>query len=291
MKDFKGKTAIVTGAASGIGRALAQRCAEEGMNVVLADIEEKALADAEKEMKGRGASVLAVLTDVSKASDIKALARKTLETYGAVHLLFNNAGVGGGFTAWDSTEEDWKWILGTDLWGVIHGIRVFIPIMLKQDMECHVVNTASMAGLMSGPGNAIYKVAKHGVVTLSETLHHELRYVGSKIEVSVICPSFVKTQIMDCERNRPSELLNCPDLEMGWKANPIYQMMWKTLDDGVKAGMPCQEAANRVFDGVRENRFYIFTDPDITKALVQLRMEDILQGRQPSDPIAGLMPK
>ncbi len=291
MKDFKGKTAVVTGAASGIGRALAQRCVGEGMNVVLADIEEKALADAEKELKGDRASVLAVLTDVSRAGDVRALARKTLESYGGVHLLFNNAGVGGGFTAWESTEEDCQWVLGTDLWGVIHGTRVFIPIMLKQDVECHVVNTASIAGLMSGPGQAIYKVAKHGAVTLSETLHHELRYVGSKIGVSVFCPWFVKTRIMDSERNRPTELLISPALEMEWKANPIYQMMWKVLNDGVEAGMSCQEAASRVFDGIRENRFYIFTDADITRSLVRLRMEDILQDRPPSDPLSVIMPK
>jgi NAD(P)-dependent dehydrogenase (short-subunit alcohol dehydrogenase family) len=291
MRDFKGKTAVVTGAASGIGRALAQRCAEEGMNVVLADIEEKSLADAEREMKVAGASVLAVLTDVSKAGDIEALAKKTLETYGAVHLLFNNAGVGAGFTSWGSTEEDWRWVLGVNLWGVIHGIRVFIPIMLEQDVECHVVNTASLAGLMSGAGEATYKVAKHGVVTLSETLHHELRYGGAKIRVSVFCPSFVSTRIMDCERNRPCELLNSPALVREWEADPIYQAMGKILVDGVKAGMSCRQAADCVFSGIRGDKFYIFTDPDITKYLVQLRMEDILQDRNPTDPMAGLMPK
>lgn len=291
MKDFKGKTAVVAGAASGIGLALAKRCAEEGMNVVLADIEQAALAEAEKEIKAGGASVLAILTDVSRAGDVKALARKTLETYGGVHLLFNNAGVGAGFTAWDSTEKDWEWILGVNLWGVIHGVRVFVPMMLRQETECHIVNTASLAGLMSGPGEAIYKVTKHAVVTLSETLYHELRYAGSKIGVSVFCPSFVNTRIMTCERNRPHELLNDPALEMEWKANPNYQLMWKLLDDGVKAGMPPQQAADRVFAGIGDNRFYIFTDDDITRSLVQLRMEDILQQRSPSDPIALFMPK
>jgi NAD(P)-dependent dehydrogenase (short-subunit alcohol dehydrogenase family) len=261
------------------------------MNVVLADIEEKALADAEKETKGGGASVLAVVTDVSKAADIKALAKKTLETCGAVHLLFNNAGVGGGFSAWNSTEEDWRWILGVDLWGVIHGIQVFIPIMLKQDVECHVVNTASIAGLMSSAGQATYEVAKHGVVTLSETLHHELRYGGSKIGASVFCPWFVNTRIMDCERNRPPEVLNSPALVKEWAANPICQMIYKTVDDGVKAGMSCRQAADCVLNGIRGDKFYIFTDPDITKYLVQTGMEDILQGRQPTDPRAALIPK
>ncbi|OGO03587.1 MAG: 3-oxoacyl-ACP reductase [Chloroflexi bacterium RBG_13_53_26] len=291
MKDFKGKTAVITGAASGIGWGLAKRCAEEGMNVVLADVEEKSLADTEREMKVGGASVLAVLTDVSKAGDIKALAEKTLETYGAVHLLFNNAGVYGGWTTWESTEEDWQWTLGVNLWGVIHGVRVFIPIMLKQDIECHVVNTASVAGLMSGPGEAIYKVTKHAVVALSETLYHELRYGGPKIGVSVFCPWFVNTRVMTCERNRPSRLLNAPDLEREWKANPTYQMMWRMVDDGVKAGMSCQQAADCVFNGIKGNEFYIFTDTNITKSLVQLRMEDILQERNPTNPVSVLMPK
>ena len=291
MKEFKGKTAVVTGAASGIGRGLAQRCAEEGMNVVLADIEEKALADAEREMKAAGTAVLAVLTDVSKAADIETLAKKTLETYGEVHLLFNNAGVAAGFTAWNSTEEDWRWVLGVDLWGVIHGIRVFVPVMLKQDVECHVVNTASIAGLISGAGSATYKVAKHGVVTLSETLHHELRRRRAKIGVSVFCPSFVNTRVMDCERHRPSEISNSPALEAERKANPVFQAVWKLFDDGVKAGVSCRQAAECVFNGIEEDKFYIFTEPDIARALVQTRMEDILQGRQPTDPLAGLIPR
>lgn len=291
MKDFKGKTAVITGAASGIGLALAKRCAEEGMNVVLADIEKQVLADTEGEMKAGGVSVLAVLTDVSKAGDVKALANKALEAFGAVHLLFNNAGVGAGFTAWNTTEADWEWVLGANLWGVIHGVRVFVPVMLNQDTECHIVNTASIAGLMSGPGEASYKVTKHGVVALSETLYHELRYIGSKIVVSVFCPWFVNTRIMTSERNRPSQLLNDPALQLEWEANPTYQMIWKVLDDGVKAGMSPQQAADCVFNGIKGNKFYIYTDENITKSLVQLRMEDILQGRNPSDPTSLLMPK
>ena len=164
MKEFKDRVAVIAGAASGIGRALADRCAREGMRVVLADIEEPALAQAATEMKEAGADVLAVLTDVSQAGDVEALARKTLDAYGAVHLLCNNAGVGAGSTAWESTINDWQWVLGVNLWGVLHGIRVFLPIMLDQDAEGHIVNTASIAGLISYSPDAAYHLTKHAVV-------------------------------------------------------------------------------------------------------------------------------
>src|SRR5438132_4651738 len=200
MKEFQGKVAVVTGAASGIGRGLAERCAQEGMKVVLADIEEQALMRACQELKAAGAQVLAVQTDVSKILDMEALAQKTIATYGAVHLLFNNAGVGAGTIIWESTLADWEWTLGVNLWGVIHGIRTFVPLMLEQDTEGHIVNTASVAGLTSGPDLGIYKVTKQGVVTLCETLYHELAHRGAKVKVSVLCPVFDKTQINDLVR-------------------------------------------------------------------------------------------
>ena len=179
MREFKDKVAVITGAASGIGRAMADRCVQEGMKVVLADVEVEPLAKAEASMKASGATVLAVRTDVSQAADVEALAQKTLEAFGAVHLLCNNAGVGtGAATIWESTIADWEWIIGVNLWGVIHGVRVFVPIMLEQDTECHIVNTASIAGLISGPELGAYKVTKHAVVTLSETLYHELAERG-----------------------------------------------------------------------------------------------------------------
>ncbi len=194
MKEFKGKVAVVTGAASGIGRAMAERFAAEGMKVVLADIEQEALAQAEAKMKAAGATVLAVRTDVSSASGVQALAGRTIDAFGAVHILCNNAGVPPVVgPSWELTEADWQWVLGVNLWGVLHGIRVFVPIMLGQDSEGHVVNTASMAGLLSLPWAATYDVAKHGVVTLSESLHGELAAVGSKLKVSVLCPGWVKT--------------------------------------------------------------------------------------------------
>ncbi len=180
MKEFKGKVAVITGAASGIGRALADRSVNEGMKAVLADVEGEALAKTEAGLKASGATVLAVPSDVSQARDVAALAQKTLEVFGAVHLLCNNAGVGTEAAIWESTLEEWEWVMGVNLWGVIHGVRAFVPLMLAQDTECHIVNTASMAGLISGPGLGAYKVTKHAVVSLSETLHHELAERGAK---------------------------------------------------------------------------------------------------------------
>ena len=177
------------------------------MKVVLSDVETGALAQTEAEMKAAGAKVLAVPTDVSSASDLEALAGKTIDAFGAVHILCNNAGVPPVVgPSWELTEADWQWVLGVNLWGVIHGIRAFVPIMLKQGSEGHIVNTASIAGLLSAPWAATYDVAKHGVVTLSESLHRELALTGSKVKVSVLCPAWVKTQLMDGDRNRPSAL-------------------------------------------------------------------------------------
>ena len=203
MKDFQDKVAVVTGAASGIGRALAGKSAQVGMKVVLADIEESALKQAEDELKASGAQVLAMRTDVSQAAEVERLAQKAFETYGAVHLLFNNAGVAAGTTVWESSLTDWQWVLGVNLWGVIYGLHYFVPRMLAQDTEGHIVNTASAAGLISSQGLGIYKVSKHGVVTLSETLALELAARGARLKVSVLCPEWVNTRIIDAERNRP----------------------------------------------------------------------------------------
>lgn len=284
MKEFKDKVAVITGAASGIGRGLAERCAQEGMKVVLADIEDEALALAEKEMKATGASVLAVLTDVSKANNIEALAQKTLSTFKAVHLLCNNAGVGAGRLLWESTQADWEWVMGVNLWGVIHGVRIFVPTMLEQGTECHIVNTASMAGLISGPGEAIYGVTKHGVVSLSETLYHQLAQVGASINVSVLCPGLINTRILDCVRNRPVELQNDPAYEMGIEMNPEYQAAEQAFRLALQGGMSPLEVADCVFNAIREDKFYILANADPFKHMVQIRMEDIIQERNPTNP-------
>jgi len=276
MKDLQDKVAVVTGAASGIGRAMAERFAAERMKVVLADIEEKALAEAEREMKASGAAVIAVRTDVSKAADVEALAQKTIDGFGAVHVVCNNAGVcpAKGAT-WELTEADWRWVLGVNLWGVIHGVRAFVPIMLKQDSEGHIVNTASVAGLLSAPFAATYCVAKHGVVTLSESLHRELAQVGSKVKVSVLCPAWVKTQLMDGDRNRPRELQNASD-----QATPQATMMNEAFCQLVASGTDPGEIGDAVVDAIRDEKFYILPHPE-WKEQVRVRMEDILEGRIP----------
>ncbi len=277
MKEFKDKVAVITGAASGLGRAMAERCAQEGMKVVLADVEVEALTKTEASMKASGATVLAIRTDVSQASDVEALAQKTLEVFGAVHLLCNNAGVGTGSAIWKSTIADWEWVIGVNLWGVIHGVRVFVPIMLEQDTECHIVNTASMAGLISGPGLGAYKVTKHAVVTLSETLYHELAERGARVSVSVLCPGVVSTRIMESARNRPAHF---PTPE---PHDPASAARWEALRERVAAGMPSGQVADAVFEAVRKDQFYILTHPQWQDS-VRSRMEDILQGRGPTRP-------
>jgi NAD(P)-dependent dehydrogenase (short-subunit alcohol dehydrogenase family) len=276
MKEFKDKVAVITGAASGIGRALADRCVQEGMRVVLADVEVEALTKAEVSLKASGATVLAVRTDVSRARDVEALAERAREAFGAVHLLCNNAGVATEAAVWESSIAEWEWVMGVNLWGVIHGVRVFVPLMLAQDTECHIVNTASMAGLISGPGVGAYKVTKHGVVTLSETLYHELAERGAKVKVSVLCPGIVNTRILESARNRPGHV---PTEAPG----PSSGARWEVLRQLVPAGMPPGQVADAVFGALRKGQFYILTDPE-GKESVRTRMEDILQDRNPSPP-------
>jgi NAD(P)-dependent dehydrogenase (short-subunit alcohol dehydrogenase family) len=284
MKDFKGKTAVVTGAASGIGRAMAERFAAEGMNVVLADIEAGALAKAEAEMKASGATVLSVITDVSKAADVEALAKKTIDAFGAVHVLCNNAGVPPVVGAsWELTEADWQWVLGVNLWSVLHGIRVFVPIMLKQDSQCHVVNTASVAGLLSAPWASTYDVAKHGVVTLSESMHQELELAGAKVHVSVLCPAWVKTDLMGGDRNRPASLRNA--------AAPAAQPpQAAALEQGFRAlvagGTDPAGVAELVLDAIRHEKFYILPHPE-WKEQVRARVDAIIAERNPGVVVAG----
>jgi NAD(P)-dependent dehydrogenase (short-subunit alcohol dehydrogenase family) len=256
---------------------MAERFAQEGMKVVLADVEVEALAKTEASMKASGGTVLAVRTDVSQARDVEVLAQKALEFFGAVHLLCNNAGVGTFAAIWESTVAEWEWVIGVNLWGVIHGVRVFVPIMLEQDTECHIVNTASMAGLISGPGLGAYKVTKHAVVTLSETLYHELAERGAKVNVSVLCPGVVSTRIMESARNRPGHV---PTTE---PRDPASAARLEALRQRVAAAMPPGQVADAVFGAIRKNQFYILTHPD-WQAPVRSRMEDILQGRKPTRP-------
>jgi NAD(P)-dependent dehydrogenase (short-subunit alcohol dehydrogenase family) len=246
------------------------------MKVVLADIEAPALAHAEQSLKATGAEVLSVQTDVSKAGDVEKLAQKTLETFGAAHLLFNNAGVGAGTTVWESSLADWEWVIGVNLMGIVHGLHTFVPIMLKEDTECHIVNTASIAGLIYGPGLGIYKATKHAVVSISETLACELAAAHAKIGVSVLCPEWVKTRIMESERNRPAQMQNPVEAP-----TPEAMAMYQFMVQAVQSGMSPQEVADKVFEAIRTDRFYILTHPE-TLPLVQARMENILQGKNPA---------
>ncbi|TAK68400.1 MAG: SDR family NAD(P)-dependent oxidoreductase [Dehalococcoidia bacterium] len=282
MEELRGKVAVITGAASGIGRAMAERFAAEGMKVVLADVEADALARAEAEMKAGGATVLAAVTDVSRAADVEALAGKTVDAFGAVHVLCNNAGVSPVMAAiWELTEADWQWVLGVNLWGVIHGIRAFVPIMLKQGSEGHIINTASAAGLVAGgPWWSTYGVSKHGVVNLSESLHRELAAAGSKVKVSVLCPAWVKTQLMDSDRNRPDALRNEPDHAPGASA-PMAAMMEQAVRQFVVGGTDPSGIAALVVDAIRHEKFFIIPHPE-WKEQIRARMEDILEERNPS---------
>ena len=280
MKDFQDKVAVITGGASGLGRAMAERFAREGMRIVLADVEPNALAKAEAEMKAAGAKLISVRTDVSRAADVQALAQKTLAAFGAVHLLANNAGVAPLGNAWENSVADWEWILGVNLWGVIHGLRVFTPIMLAQNTEAHIVNTASVSGLLSPPGSAMYNVTKHAVVTLTETLYHDLALQQSRIGCSVLCPAYVPSGIVDSERNRPAVLQN-PAQEKSAEQQAREALLRKAVTSGK---ISADEVAQKVFEAVRDERFYILTHARI-KASIQWRMEDILQERKPTNPM------
>jgi NAD(P)-dependent dehydrogenase (short-subunit alcohol dehydrogenase family) len=275
MRDLKGKVAVVTGAASGIGRGLAERFGREGMRVVLADIEETPLAAARAAVESLGAEAIAVTTDVSNRWQVEALARRAVEAYGAVHVLCNNAGVGAGGMAWELSAADWEWVLGVNMWGVIHGIRAFVPQMVAQG-QGHVVNTASIAGLVAAPGLAAYCATKHAVVAISECLHHDLMMRAGQVRVSVLCPAWVKTRIADAERNRPASLAR-PESQL---PSPQDQMMEDMLRAAVAGGIEPAEVAEHVVQAIVHDRFWVLTHPQ-SKAAVERRMQGILDDRDP----------
>jgi NAD(P)-dependent dehydrogenase (short-subunit alcohol dehydrogenase family) len=272
MKEFKDKVALVTGAASGIGFALADRFASVGMKVVLADVEEPALAAAEKALKAKGAPVLGVKTDVSDPKSVEALADAAYAHFGAVHVLCNNAGVGAGGLSWEHPLEDWHWVFGVNFFGVVHGVKTFVPRMIAQKSEGHVVNTASVAGLISSPYMAVYQATKHAVVTLTESLRMELDLTGAGIGASVLCPGFVATKISESDRNRPGQKEAPETVQAG--------MIREMARQQVAAGIKPSEVAEFVLEGIRDDRFYILTHPRFAK-LIRLRMENILEGRTP----------
>lgn len=282
MQELKGRVAVLTGAASGFGLEVARLAAAAGMKVVMADVQADALARAADEIRGLGAQVLAQRCDVSKAEDVEALGAATQAAFGAPNFVFNNAGVASGGLVWEHSVADWNWVLGVNLWGVIHGVRVFTPMMLaaaKADpsYEGHIVNTASMAGMASAPNMGVYNVSKHGVVTLSETLYQDLALVTDQISASVLCPYFIPTGIHLSERNRPSELAAGAET----KSQMISRVMSEKAITSAK--VTAAEIATKVLAAVRSRQFYIFSHPHAL-APVQSRLEDILQQRNPSDP-------
>lgn len=277
MKDLKGKVAVITGAASGFGRELAILCAQEGMHIVMTDVDEKGLAATDELLKPFKAQTLALKCNVADAAEVENVAVKTYEKFGAAHLLFNNAGVATAGPIWTTTLEDWQWTLGVNLMGVVHGIRSFVPRMLKQKDECHIVNTASVAGLLAVPASSVYCVSKHGVVVMSECLHHELQAAQASINVSVLCPAFVNTGIADAARNRPQELAATSK-----EAAPYVEFVKQAT---LRGKISATDVAQITMEGVKNNRFYILTHPKI-KPAIETRMQDILEERTPTSPMA-----
>jgi len=285
IQDFKGKTAVLTGAGSGFGLECARIGARLGMNLVLVDVQQDALDKAAAELQAAGAQVMAHKVDVSHAAAMEVLASQVKARFGAPHFIFNNAGVGAGGLLWESSVADWEWVLGVNLWGVIHGVRVFTPMMLdaaKADpaYQGHIVNTASMAGLLTPPNMGIYNVSKHAVVALSETLYQDLSLVTEQIGASVLCPYFVPTGINKSERNRPANLA----AEKPTQSQLIGQAM---SDKAVGSGkVSAADVAQKVFDAVASGQFYIYSHPQAL-GNVQQRMEAIVAGQNPPDPFAA----
>ncbi len=285
MNDFEGKVAVITGAGSGFGREFARIGAARGMKLALADIQADALQETRAELEARGARVLAKVVDVADGAQIGALAADTMQAFGGVHLLFNNAGIGAAGLIWESTVQDWQWTLGVNLWGVIHGVRAFTPLMLaaaKADpaYRGHIVNTASMAGLLNQPNLGAYNVSKHAVVSLSETLFHDLSLVGDQVHCSVLCPYFIPTGIHKSHRNRPSALSNeAPPTQ----SQLIAQAM---ISKAVTSGkLTAHEMAMRTFDAIGDEAFYIVSHPDGLEGVRQ-QAEDLVALRNPADPFA-----
>ena len=275
MTELKGKVAVVTGAASGLGRAMALAFADEGMNVALGDVAD--VSDTFARVEAKGVSAIALRVDVSRQEDVERFAQLVDRDLGGADVVCNNAGVSPLAAAWEGSLGDWQWIVGVNLWGVIHGVRSFVPRLMARGGG-HVVNTASVAGLISPPGSAAYNVTKHAVVAYSETLYHDLRERGSAVGVSVLCPAYVRTGIADSERNRPA------GVEPSVKTKETFareQMLKKAVSSG---RLSADDVARAVVQAVKEDRFYVLTHPRI-KGAIRARMEDILEERAPRNPM------
>jgi NAD(P)-dependent dehydrogenase (short-subunit alcohol dehydrogenase family) len=285
ITQFQGKTAVLTGAGSGFGLECARLGAKLGMNLVLVDVQQDALDKAEAEMLAAGVAVLARKIDVSNAEAMAQLAADVSARFGAPHFVFNNAGVGAGGLIWENSVTDWEWVLGVNLWGVVHGVRLFTPMMLaaaKADpsYQGHIVNTASMAGLLTPPNMGIYNVSKHAVVALTETLYQDLQLVTEQVSASVLCPYFVPTGISQSHRNRPAELA-------ADKPTASQLIGQAQSDKAVSSGkISAADVAQKVFDAMSNKQFYIYSHPQAL-GNVQSRMEAIVQGINPPDPFAA----
>lgn len=286
MKTFRDKVVVITGGASGLGRQFAQVAAREGMKLVLADVQADALEQATEELRAQGASVISRLCDVRKGEQVQALADAAVAEFGVVHLVFNNAGVGSAGLIWENTEADWEWVMGVNVWGVIHGVRIFTRLMLDaaacdSAFEGHIVNTASMAGLLNAPAMGVYNVSKHAVVSLSETLYHDLQLVGAPIGASVLCPYFVPTGISQSHRNRPDDVR----MTAGPTASQVAAQFM--TDKAVSSGkVSAGEVAELTFKAIADGKFYIYSHPDAL-AGVRVNLESVVAGDNPPDPYAA----
>lgn len=280
MQQFSDGVAVITGGASGLGKAFSNHAAARGMKVVLADVQQDALDAAVKELRESGAEAIGVRTDVSKSADVQALADAAMTTYGQVNLLFNNAGVTAGGVVWENSEKDWDWLLGVNLHGVINGLRTFTPLMLHAaksvpGYEGHIVNTASMAGLLAGVGSGIYSVSKHAVLALSEALYQDLNLVTERVRCSVLCPSYVPTSIGTSERNRPESLAS------DTPATPSQRVAKELSVDAIVNGpVSAERVAEITFEAIEQQRFYVYTHPD-TLLAVRNRFDHIVVGLNP----------
>ncbi len=283
MKNFQDKVAVITGGANGLGREFALTAHKLGMKLVLADVQQDMLDKTRDELEAQGAQVLAMICDVRKGEQVQALADATMAKFGAVHLLFNNAGVGSGGLIWENSEADWEWVLGVNVWGVVHGVRIFTKLMLecaKNDpaFEGHIVNTASMAGLLNAPTMGVYNVSKHAVVSLSETLYHDLQLVEAPIGASVLCPYFVPTGISQSHRNRPADVAMTENATASQKA--AQAMTVKAVESGK---VTAADVSQITFDAIRDGQFYIYSHPGAL-AGVGARMDEIVNQKNPGDP-------
>ncbi len=277
MKDFSGKTAVITGGASGIGRAMGALFLDKGMNVVLADIEQKALDATVAALNSDDGRCVGVVTDVSKAEDVQRLADATLAEFGGIHIACNNAGVFAGGLLWEESLADFGWQLDVNVWGVIHGIRTFVPIMAAQDSECHIINTASMAAVTAMPYSGIYHMTKHAVLGLSESLYHELAFHVPNVKVSVLCPEMIKTGIGASERNRPSAYSREGDIV----ESEARTMVSEAIAESVAVGIGPEVMAQRVFDGIVAERFYLLSE-EAWRETAHTRLDDIRLARNPT---------